>query len=90
MNMVNTTYASTEKLIKDLQQLKVKTKLKNYKIISNYYDEMNIENFACEEDPFSKDAQGLSKTYREVLMSMKFLQTKPQIKNRIFKYYDLC
>ena len=41
MNMVNTTYNSTEDMINKLQELKGKTKLKFYKNISNYYD-MNI------------------------------------------------
>ena len=31
------------------------------------------------EDPFSKNARGLSKNYHEVLMLMKFLQTEPQV-----------
>ena len=40
MNMVNTTYKSTKDMINNLQQLKGKTKLKFYKKISNYYNEM--------------------------------------------------
>ena len=39
---------------------------------------MNIR-FA--EDTFSKDVQGISKIYHEVIMLMNFLQTKPQDKN---------
>ena len=42
MNMVNTTYNSTKDMVNNLQQLKGKTKLKFYKNISIYYDEMNI------------------------------------------------
>ena len=42
-----------------------------------------------DEDPFAKIAQGVSKIYHEVLFLMKFLQTKPQLKNMNFKYYDL-
>ena len=41
------------------------------------------------EDPFAKNAQGISKIYHEVLLLMKFLQTKPQVKNMNFAYYDL-
>ena len=41
------------------------------------------------EDPFAKNAQGISKIYHEVLLLMKFLQTKPQVKNMINNYYDL-
>ena len=40
MNMVNTTYNSTEDMINKLQQLKGKTKVKFYLNISNYYTEM--------------------------------------------------
>ena len=42
-NMVNTTYNSTEDIINKLQSLKGKTKLKFYKDVSNYYDNMNIK-----------------------------------------------
>ena len=41
------------------------------------------------QDPFAKNAQSISKIYHEVLLLMKFLQTKPQIKNMNIKYYDL-
>ena len=51
MNMVNTTYNSTEDMIDKLQSLKGKTKLKFYKNISNYYDNMNIR---FDEDHFAK------------------------------------
>ena len=60
MNMVNTKYNSTEDMIDKLQQLKGKTQLKFYKNISNYYDNMNIR---FDEDPFAKNAQGISKIY---------------------------
>ena len=43
--MVITNYNSTEDMINKLQQLKGKTKLKFYKLISNYYDEMKQKNF---------------------------------------------
>ena len=46
-------------------------------------------NFQFEEDPFSKYVQGIGKFYHEVLLLVKFLQTKPQIKNMDIKYYDL-
>ena len=42
-----------------------------------------------DEDPFAKSAQGICKIYREVLMLMKFLQTKPQVKNMNINYFDL-
>ena len=87
--MVNTTYKSSEDMINKLQSLKGKTKLKFYKNISNYYIEMKNRNFKTQEDPFSRNAQGISKIYHEVLLLMKFLQTKPQVKNMNFNYYDL-
>ena len=86
MNMVNTNYISTEDMINKIQELKGKTKLKFYKNISNYYDKMNIR---FDEDPFAKNAQGISKIYHEVLKLMKILQTQPQVKNMNIKYYDL-
>ena len=88
INMVNTTYNSTEDMINKLQSLKGKTKLKFYKNISNYYIEMKNRNFQTQEDPFAKNAQGISKIYHEVLLLMKFLQTKPQVKNMNINYYD--
>ena len=86
MNMVNTLYNSTEDNINKLQELKGKTKLKFYKTISKYFDKMNIW---MDEDPFAKNAQGISKIYHEVLLLLKFQQKKPQVKNKNIKYYDL-
>ena len=86
MNLVNTKYNSTEDMISKLQDIKGKTKLKFYKIISNYSDKMDIR---FDEAPFAKYIQGISKIYHEVLLIMKFLQTKPQGKNMKIKYYDL-
>ena len=51
---------------------------------------MKNKNFQTQDqDPFSKNAQGISKIYHEVLLLMKVLQTKPQIKNMNINYYDL-
>ena len=87
--MVITNYKSTEDMINKLQQLKGKTKLKFQKNISNYYIEMKNKNFQTQEDPFSKNAEGFSKVYHEVLLLMKFLQTEPEVKNMNINYYDL-
>ena len=91
--MVITTYNSTEGMIKKLQLLKGRTKLKFYQNSSNYYDEGNFGRqsgtFHFEEDPFSKKTQGISKIYHEVLLLMKFLQTKPPVKNMNINYCDL-
>ena len=37
--------------------------------------------FQIEEDLFSKNVQGFGKIYHEVLLLMKSLQTKPQVKS---------
>ena len=88
--MVITNYISTEDMINKLQQLKGKTKLNFFKNISNYYIEMKKKNFQTHhEDPFSRNDQGISKIYHEVLLLKKFLQTKPQVKNMNVNYYDL-
>ena len=86
MNVVNTNYNSAEDLNNNLQEIKGKTKLKFYKNISIYYDNMNIR---MEQDPFAKTAQGISNIYHEVLLLMKFQQTKPQYMNMKKNYYDL-
>ena len=89
MKMVNTTYNLTEDMINKLQSLKGKTKLKFYKNISNYYKEMKNINFQSQQDLFSRNAQGISKIYHEVLLLMNFSQTKSQVKNMNTNYYDL-
>ena len=59
MNVVDTTYNSTEDMIDKLQQLKGKTKLNVYKKVCNYYDNMNIR---MDGDTFARNAQGISKS----------------------------
>ena len=88
MNIVNTTYNSTEDMNKNLQELKGKTKLKFYKNKCKHYDEMKHRNFQTQKDPFSKNAQGIGKVYHEVLLLMKFLQTRPQVKKMNITFYD--
>ena len=41
---------------------------------------MKNRKFQTQYDPFAKNAQVISKIYHEVLLLMKFLQTKPQVK----------
>ena len=73
-----------------LQELKGRIELKFYKNISEYYKEMKNKNFQSNNtDPFSRNAQGIGKIYLEELLIMKFLQTKPNIKNMDINYYDL-
>ena len=50
---------------------------------------MKNRNFKTQEDHFSRNAQGISKIYHEVLLLMKFSQTKAQVKNMNINYYDL-
>ena len=66
-----------------VQELKSKTKYKFYKKLSIFYDNMNIR---MDEDPFARNAESIVKIYHEVLLLMKFLQSKPQVKNMIIKY----
>ena len=89
MNTVNTTYNTTEGMIDNLQQLKGKTKLKFYKSKSNYNKEMKRKNFQTQEDHFSKNSEGLTRIYHEVLLLMKFPQTKQQVRDMNINYNDL-
>ena len=50
---------------------------------------MKIRKFNFEEVPFSKNAKGISKYYHEVLLLMKFLQSKPQVNIMNINYYAL-
>ena len=50
---------------------------------------MKIKNFQTQQDPYAKNAQGISKHYHEIILLMKFLQTKPIVKNMNINYYDL-
>ena len=50
---------------------------------------MQNKNFQTQQDPFSRNARGISKIYHEVLLLMNFLQTKPQINEMNINYYDL-
>ena len=59
---------------------------------TKYHNELNIRRqgntFQFEEDPFSKNVEGIGKIYHEVLLLMKFLQTKPLVKNLNISSYD--
>ena len=50
---------------------------------------MKNRNFQTQEDPFAKNVQGISKIYHQIFLLLKFLRTKPQVKNMIINYYDL-
>ena len=79
-------------MIDKLQQLKDKSKLSFYQTISIYFDEIGYRSsntFQFKEDPFAKNAQGIGNFFYEVLILMKFVQTKSQVKNVNINYYDL-
>ena len=46
-------------------------------------------NIRFDEYPFAKNAQSISKIYHKVLLLMKSVQTKPQLKNMNINYFDL-
>ena len=76
-------------MIDKLQSLKGKTQLKFYKNLRNYYEEIKYKNFEVEEDFFAENAPGISEIYHDVILSMKVLQTKPQVINMNNNYFDL-
>ena len=45
--------------------------------------------FQFDEDVFSKVAEKISKIYHEVILIMKFLQTKPQVKKMYNNFHNL-
>ena len=45
--------------------------------------------FQFEEDTFPRNAEGISKIYHEVLLILKCLQTKPDVRGMNVKYFDL-
>ena len=45
--------------------------------------------FQFEEVPFSRKEESVRKIYQEVLLLIKFQQTKPQVKSMNIYYYDL-
>ena len=67
-----------------LQNLKYNIILKFLQYFSNFHDEMNYlrqnGKFRFEKDSFSKNPQATIFKKQKALLSMKSLQTKPQIK----------
>ena len=84
--MVNKKYKTTEDddMNIKLPRLKGKTFFKISQQVSRCYDELNCiwQNgfFQFQEDLFAKHVQGSGKTFREVLIMIKFLQRKLQLK----------
>ena len=88
--MFGAKYNSTQDMIDNSQSLKGKTNLKIYPNIKNYYDEMKYRKqsgtFQFEEDLLSKNEERISKLYLEVILIMKILQTKPQVRKINFHF----
>ena len=62
MNMFNTTYNSTEDMINKLQELEGKTKLKLYKNIKKYSNEIKLKMFKIKKILFLETHKVLVKT----------------------------
>ena len=79
-------------MIHELQSLKGKSKLNFHKNIGKDYDQMNYFRqsiiFQFAEDPFGEGAQSIAFKMQESLLLMKVLQTKPQDRNEIMKFFD--
>ena len=92
-NKINTKCNTTQDIIDKFRRLHCKTKKIIYQNIRTYYDEKKYRRqrgtFQFEADTFSKNAEGISKIYHEVLLLMKFLQNKPLIRSLNIKNYDL-
>ena len=67
--------------------------MKIYQNNSDFYDEMgyriNSNTFKSADDPYRRNAQGISKIYHEVLLILSSLQTKPQVRSMSISCYDL-
>ena len=50
---------------------------------------MKLRSFQNKQDTFSKNVQSISEFYHEILLLMKFLQTKPQVNKMNSIFYDL-
>ena len=93
-SMVKTKYKTMEDTIKKQQSLRGETKVKVHQIMSKFYKETHYRTqsgyFQYEENPLSKNNQGLAKIKQEALLLMKLSWTKPQVKNMNTIHYGLC
>ena len=46
-------------------------------------------NFQFERDPSCKNVEAISKIHQKLLLLMKFLETKPEVRNMKNIYFDL-
>ena len=64
--MANTSYNTREDMIDKSESLKGKTKIRFFKNISNYNEEMKYKNFQFEQNTFGRNAQVIGNIYHEV------------------------
>ena len=92
--MAKTTYNSPQEMIKKQQGLKGKTKLKFYQktgdFLMKWISKGNVLIFSLKKILLVRTFKVLQKFCHEVLLLVKFLQTKQHVKSMITKYYDLC
>ena len=88
--MFSAKYNSPQDMIDTLQSLKIKIRLKIYADKSNYYDELKHRRqsgtFHYEEDIFRKNEERITKLYLEIILFLKILQIKPQVKKINFNF----
>ena len=88
--MVFAEYNSSQNMIDNSQNLKVKTTPKNYPNLSIFYNEKMYRRqsgtFQSEKDLFSKNEERITKLYLQVMLLMKVLLTEPQVKRDSFNF----
>ena len=88
--MVIAGYNSSQNMIDNSQNLKVKTTPKNYPNLSIFYNEKMYRRqsgtFQSEKDLFSKNEERITKLYLQVMLLMKVLLTEPQVKRDSFNF----
>ena len=88
--MFSAKYNSSQGMNGALQSLKFKINLKIYANIYKYYDELKYRmesgSFHYEEDIFRKNEEKITKLYPEIIILLKNLQTKPQVKKVKFNF----
>ena len=88
--MVFAEYNSSQNMIDNSQNSKVKTILENYPNLSIFYNEKMYRRqsgtFQSEEDLFSKNEERITKLYLQVMLLLKVLLTEPQVKRNNFNF----
>ena len=88
--MVFAEYNSSQNMIDNSQNSKVKTILENYPNLKIFYNEKMYRRqsgtFQSEEDLFSKNEERITKLYLQVMLLLKVLLTEPQVKRNNFNF----